>query len=170
MKICTVCGKEKTAAEFYKSKNKDGLHSWCKKCCCAKKKTSNEKRRLEVGDEVWLARRVEYVRTYQKKNPYATWLMYRRQALRKSGWTVESYLAAYENQEGRCFLCGKWCPLPAPGQTSQEVLHADHDHLTGRPRALLCHSHNLALGGFGDDVLILKKAIEYIEKFRREGC
>lgn len=32
-KICTNCGYEKSAKDFYKDKrNKDGLTSWCKEC------------------------------------------------------------------------------------------------------------------------------------------
>lgn len=41
-------------------------------------------------------------------------------------------------------------------------LHLDHDHKTGKVRGLLCSNCNTSLGGFMDDVELLKKAIEYI--------
>lgn len=40
----------------------------------------------------------------------------------------------------------------------------DHDHKTHKFRGYLCHSCNRALGGFKDDVEIMKRAIEWLEK------
>ena len=40
----------------------------------------------------------------------------------------------------------------------------DHDHGTGRVRAILCLHCNAGLGAFGDDPQIIARAIEYLEK------
>ncbi len=40
----------------------------------------------------------------------------------------------------------------------------DHNHHTGKGRAWLCDSCNTGLGRFKDDVDLLKKAIDYLEK------
>ena len=45
---------------------------------------------------------------------------------------------------------GEWC--------------CDHDHNTNQFRDWLCHSCNRALGNMNDDISMLKRAIEYLEK------
>lgn len=56
-------------------------------------------------------------------------------------------------QEGACALCGE----------SPDRWHVDHDHNTGRVRALLCHKCNVALGWFDDDPALLRRAANYLE-------
>ncbi len=55
-------------------------------------------------------------------------------------------------QNGRCALCGK---LP-------KRLVVDHDHVTGRIRALLCDGCNAGMGQLGGTVEGLARAIKYI--------
>ena len=42
--------------------------------------------------------------------------------------------------------------------------HIDHCHTTGKIRGLLCRTCNVSLGGLGDTVESLKKAINYLER------
>lgn len=42
-KVCANCKESKEDVEFYPGKNKDGLHSWCKKCCSLKNKGSRDR-------------------------------------------------------------------------------------------------------------------------------
>lgn len=80
------------------------------------------------------------------------------------GWTPEQYETALAQQDGACQLCGR---IPKPGTSWTEgVLHADHDHATGRRRNLLCGSCNKGLGLFRDDPAVLRAAAEYIERHR----
>jgi hypothetical protein len=51
----------------------------------------------------------------------------------------------------RCYICG-----------SQYDLHVDHDHRTGKVRGILCRRHNLGLGHFDDDPLMLLRAVDYL--------
>jgi len=42
-------------------------------------------------------------------------------------------------------------------------LNLDHDHVTGKPRALLCHNCNRGLGLFKDNPVFLRWAADYLE-------
>lgn len=59
-----------------------------------------------------------------------------------------------------CGICG------AVAQDGGRCLHIDHDHMTGKVRAALCHSCNTGIGSFGDDPARLRAAAEYLEKHR----
>lgn len=59
-----------------------------------------------------------------------------------------------DQQNGRCAICGA-----LPGRRRLSV---DHDHVTGKVRALLCGNCNRGLGYFQDSPEILAKAIEYL--------
>jgi hypothetical protein len=43
------------------------------------------------------------------------------------------------------------------------ILHIDHNHLTGKTRALLCDKCNVGLGSFRDNPDLLRKAAAYLE-------
>jgi hypothetical protein len=53
----------------------------------------------------------------------------------------------------RCELCERIGPV-----------HCDHDHRTGEFRGWLCRMCNTALGGLGDDVAGLTRAIAYLQR------
>jgi hypothetical protein len=75
-----------------------------------------------------------------------------------SNFTLKDYNNMLTQQVSGCTICGK---------TIKEIgkaLAIDHDHKTGKVRALLCSSCNLILGNANDNPDILKKAIEYLEK------
>lgn len=58
-----------------------------------------------------------------------------------------------------CPICQK---ASIPDITAKLV--RDHDHSTGQAREWLCDSCNTGLGRFKDDVALLQRAIEYLEK------
>lgn len=72
----------------------------------------------------------------------------------KYGIGINQYQAMYEDQDGKCYLCGS---------TQDRNLAVDHCHSTGRVRRLLCSMCNQALGLFKDNADILKKAALYVE-------
>ncbi len=83
--------------------------------------------------------------------------MYQR--LRRYGLTYQEYRALMERQGGVCALCRQeW-----RGWGGRTGLHVDHCHRTGRVRGLLCGDCNTALGRFGDDPVLLRRAAEYLE-------
>jgi hypothetical protein len=70
---------------------------------------------------------------------------------RNYGITLDDYNKMYEEQNGCCAICGK-----------SESLAVDHDHSTGKIRALLCHKCNKGLGLFDECPSILSNAISYV--------
>lgn len=79
----------------------------------------------------------------------------------KYGITSEQYEAMLTDQGGVCALCGH--PPNPDGVRSASRLHVDHDHATGRIRALLCLNCNRGLGIFGDEPGLIRRAADYIE-------
>lgn len=80
----------------------------------------------------------------------------------KYGMTEKQYDDMSSAQENVCAMCSM--PQRAHGTITRLVV--DHDHTTGTVRALLCDSCNLLLGFAGDDVALLEKAIDYLNKHR----
>ena len=89
----------------------------------------------------------------------------RKQRLRRYGLTIEQYDAMLADQQGLCALCGK-PPSNPDGIGVAGRLHVDHDHETGRVRSLLCLNCNHGVGSFRDDPEVMRRAAEYVERFR----
>ena len=60
-------------------------------------------------------------------------------------------------QNNKCAICGK-------EETGGMRLALDHNHTTGKVRALLCRNCNKMIGCAKEDISILAKAIEYLKK------
>jgi len=60
--------------------------------------------------------------------------------------------AMIEAQGGLCPICQK-----------RAAVHVDHDHKSGKVRAILCEPCNGGLGQFKDDPQIIRNAIAYLE-------
>ncbi|MGY1733659.1 endonuclease VII domain-containing protein [Geodermatophilus sp. SYSU D01045] len=71
--------------------------------------------------------------------------------MRRYGITVAEADAMLAEQGGLCAIC-----VTAPAE------HVDHDHVTGRVRALLCFGCNGGLGQFKDDPVVLRAAARYV--------
>lgn len=68
--------------------------------------------------------------------------------------TFKELDSIYTGHPGACDICGD----------TESKLQLDHCHTTGKYRGLLCRACNLALGHFKDDVDLMRKAIDYIER------
>lgn len=80
---------------------------------------------------------------------------YRDRALRSTvGITLEHKQQMYAAQNGRCAIC----------QQHFESLDVDHDHTTGKVRALLCNNCNRGIGHLQDKAEILRAAAAYLEE------
>ena len=63
------------------------------------------------------------------------------------------FTAQLEKQVGVCAICG----------TNRAPLAADHDHVTGHFRGILCKYCNVSLGAFNDNINWLNRAIDYLK-------
>jgi len=87
---------------------------------------------------------------------------------RKSGWkhtfdvTEEDYAFMLAVQNGVCAICLRPERVKRAKGTTPKMLSVDHIHGTPKVRGLLCHSCNIALGLFEDDLLLLDAAMRYL--------
>lgn len=157
-KRCGKCGVVKATSHFYQSRmKKDGLQHQCKECDlkrlrgraatpgwkAAAKERNARPESLEASRE-WKRNNRERVREYHRNDHYA----------RNYGLTLGDVEAMASSQEGCCAIClvdldEKW--------------HLDHNHATGKIRAVLCGACNLGLGKFVDNADFLRNAASYVE-------
>lgn len=133
-KDCSNCEKRKDKSEFYWDNRRDRIDSWCKEC-----RKAAHREYYEANREQALA----YARDYRLKAEY--------------GISQKDYEDLYEQQEGKCALCGK--------EEQTKPLYIDHCHDTGRIRGLLCPPCNSALGALGDSPKAIKQALKYVTTF-----
>lgn len=112
----------------------------------------NAKKRREYQKQ-WRKRNARRVCEYQKKwqaEHREMHLAYRRRTQIKKlyGLNPEQYNSLIANG---CQICG-----------STDKLHVDHDHKTTRVRGALCQHCNRGLGGFKDNLDLLKAAVRYL--------
>ena len=89
------------------------------------------------------------VREYQKRGYRQS-----RNLRAKYGITLEERQAMWNRQEGKCAVC------QIPG-----MLVVDHDHQTGKVRALLCSACNSAEGFLRSSPLIAHQMAAYLEQY-----
>ena len=80
---------------------------------------------------------------------------------RRYGITLDEYDEMFEQQNGKCAICGT--REKAKGKTRMNI---DHCHTTGKVRALLCNNCNSGIGKFKEDINIMSNAISYIIKHK----
>lgn len=76
-----------------------------------------------------------------------------RAIMTRYGLTRPAVDAMIERQAGKCALC-----------RTKEPTVVDHDHDTGIVRGMLCDGCNTGLGAFGDDPLMVRRALAYLEE------
>jgi Recombination endonuclease VII len=101
---------------------------------------------------------------WREQNPDLCAYYSRRTLCRKHGITVEQFQELETNQDGLCAICKR--------PPDRRYLCIDHNHACcpglfscGKcVRGLLCVKCNRAVGGFGDDPVIIKRAAAYMER------
>ena len=127
----------------------------CRACDLVRKRLYKErhKHRLNNGRRKW--GRTEKGQRWQRDHDYRK---------KYDGFTLEQYEAMFAEQGGLCAISG----LPSPtGRNAKTRLNVDHDHATNTVRQLLHPDINTALGLFQDNPEWLRRAADYIERWKK---
>lgn len=155
MKTCRDCAVSKPLNAFYRHSNtRDGLHNSCKPCFGARSE-ANRRARLATNPVAEKAKAAARSRRYCQRNAG------RARGVAKYGISRADYERMHSTQNGLCAICHQPETHRIRGFASR--LSVDHDHSTGRVRALLCAKCNKALGLAGEDASVLRAMIDYLE-------
>jgi len=142
-KKCTKCSVAKPLKDFYTdSRRKDGATSWCRDCW----REYDALRREKLGPRGRKARKLKY--------------MY--------GMSYTDYATMLKEQNNVCAICSGKETVINNKSAKLQKLCVDHDHVTGKVRALLCTACNKGLGQFNDDPARVLAAYNYILKHTLE--
>ena len=142
MRTCTRCGETKDEAGFYSAPWAARVGK-CRDCVN------------------------EVKRAYRKENHQAFKPEWSRAArLRRRGLDGDGKRAMWLAQGGKCALCRD--DLQPNTAERMNLSMIDHDHATGRVRAILCRPCNLGLGQFRDNPDLMRAAAAYVESYRLE--
>jgi hypothetical protein len=170
---CPACRRaDLTKQDFYQDRSKKyGLSRFCKQC--ESERTRQAKHQHYIKSEKYKqaqarrSKRAYYLRNrreimrksteYKRRNPgrVRAYLLKRKYKL-----TPEERTAMIEEQGGCCEICGEY---------QGDKLEIDHNHQTGRVRAMLCHNCNTGLGMFGDSYELLSIACSYLYHYDEMG-
>ncbi len=120
----------------------------CKECL-------RKRQRKRYGENPDLMKKRVY--KSRQKHPESVKLGNRKQGLKKYGITIDQYEDLLIKQNGVCAICHQTCKTGTR-------LAVDHNHITGKIRGLLCTNCNRGIGMFQENILILKSAIQYLNK------
>ena len=132
--------------------HKDEIREYAKKKYISdgvtrKEKMTNYKERNKDKIKQYNARNrehtLEYMKDYHTRNKY--------------GITLKQKCDMLASQNNKCALCGNIF-------SSNTLICIDHDHATGKLRALLCSACNTGLGCFKDSNILFHKAINYLKR------
>ena len=130
---CSVCKITKLLSEFARRKNRrSGRFCYCKECANKAKAK------------------------WKKDNPEKDIASRRKSMLKKRyGLTLEQYDKMFEEQGCGCAICGEV-------NKSGYRLAVDHNHNTGKIRALLCQNCNRKIGEIENDPGLFDKLVIYL--------
>lgn len=139
MKTCSKCGENKLINDFNRdSSNKCGFRSYCRDCS------------KRYGQSTYSKNRDKFQHDKLKS---------------RYGISINQYNELLNNQNNVCAICKK------PEITKSKVgkiqkLSVDHDHKTGKVRALLCSNCNRGIGYLQDDFDLILQAAKYIQQHK----
>lgn len=154
-KICTQCKQEKPLNDFFRRRvnGRETYRSNCKECST-------------TAARQWMQDHPEMVRHRGKQRS----AKYHRNHLSIGYWarmglnfTEEDFFAMWDAQVHKCALCGE-----KPSLFLKKRFPLDHDHETGKVRAIICHRCNLIVGLVEHEPDLVEKALRYIAKHKKQ--
>lgn len=103
-----------------------------------------------------LKKKISKQRYYQ--TPGYKLLQKKRHIKRKYNLSLEEVTALWTAQGNKCAIC----KIEKEKVSTNNGLHIDHCHTTGKVRGLLCGNCNRGLGMFEDSPELLQSAINYL--------
>ncbi|WP_331253815.1 endonuclease VII domain-containing protein [Modestobacter sp. VKM Ac-2978] len=180
MKRCPDCNEEKPPTEFGRNRSlPDGLSFYCSECNRRRNGAWYRQSRAAMGksvrDHSWVPEGFRWCPGCRQAVPHEDFSRNARQASgfgslclpchrtssndaywkRRYGLTRSDVAALRAAQGDACAICD-----------ASQPEHLDHDHETGRIRALLCQRCNQGLGLLRDDPVVLRAAADYVEQHR----
>lgn len=141
---------------------------------CVRKYRNNNRDKIRAQTRAqslaWQKLHPEAQKKWKEENVDKVKEIGRKSNLKKSGWTIEEFDSAFEEQKQSCWICGvELTKTKGFGNTA----HADHNHTTGKKRGILCTKCNLIEGHMNKCAIppieFLNKLLEYYEVFDTEG-
>lgn len=167
MKTCLHCNSLKKYTEFYKTKSsKDGYASYCKECSKIKYKiwSALNKEKVKINRKLWDLKNKNKIdessNKWKKQNTDKIKNYWRKDTLKKYALSENQFNLILQNQNNCCLICN------TSKEKSNCAFVVDHCHKTNIVRGILCNNCNVALGFAKDSILILEKAISYLEKHK----
>ena len=163
-KTCIKCGLEKPLSEYTFHNRTKGQHrNFCHDCEKAWIRDYHKSPQGKEKGKEWREdnkKRIEaYYALYRKDPRYLEKMKHygRKHTLKIVGATPEDYDKMFQEQNGRCLICG------SEQNGKKKNFCVDHDHETGKVRGLLCHNCNVTVGLMKDSPSLLRQAADYLE-------
>lgn len=114
--------------------------------------------KVKEATKKWRTENPDKVREWKQRHykRYKIDIFYKNM-FKKFGLTREQYDFLWDKQNGCCPICEKHLEKYTKDSAT------DHNHNTGIVRGITCSLHNRAMGMFGDDPNLLRKAANYLE-------
>lgn len=156
MKQCRKCSHFKPVTSFHKNgyRRKDGTSAARNDCKACNKKVHDEyveQNRKELNAYM----RSRYTEDEKKRiREYGLKRMY--------GLSIEAFDKLLKKQGDKCAIC-------RIHKSDTPRMDVDHCHETGKIRGICCIRCNRGIGLLKDDPMILRRAIGYLEKNKKQG-
>jgi len=135
----------------------------CKTCQVDQPLTNYHDRQLACKSCRSAAKKAEYAAGTSPTRSYDG--VFEASIKRLYGMTMADYDAMLARQAYRCAVCRRpETKLRRNGQPYR--LGVDHDHVTKRPRALLCHRCNMIVWALEEHHTLVPAIFAYVEQFR----
>lgn len=168
-KVCNKCKLEKCVSEFHRTTNSSatGRVGKCKTCTGAhRKETGADQRYYRKWREKLKTDPKRYSDYKQMKTNWnRSEKYYDGYFKRKFSISLEEVRSMLATQNGLCanIGCDKVISLNPSGDQGKAVV--DHNHKTGKVRALMCVRCNSLLGHVENDFGVVRGLIDYINKY-----